>query len=183
MTLNIAAISSRGEANGITMLLDVAWIEQWLIATSGRSEFLRFEGSDHRPLVTSFDPEKKKRKGLFRYDRRLKEQPEVLKLVKEAWNSDPATSVDQRLHHCRTTIIKWSKLQLQNSQKEINSLKDQLEEAMIDDVATQSSIDLINQSLQRAYKQEEEFWKQRSRQLWLALGDRNSGYFHASTKG
>lgn len=43
-------------------------------------------------------------------------------------------------------------------------------------------IAVINQKLLLAYKAEEEFWKQRSRQLWLSLGDLNTGYFHASTK-
>ncbi|XP_010451507.1 PREDICTED: uncharacterized protein LOC104733635 [Camelina sativa] len=156
----------------------------WIIAyPSDRSEYLRFEGSDHRPLVTSFDHGKKKRKGIFRYDIRLKEKPEVTKLVKEVWTSDPEASVDHRLHLCRSAIIKWSKTQLQNSQKEISFLREQLEEAMCDDGSNQSFIDVINQKLLRAYIQEEEFWKQRSRQLWLALGHKNSGYFHAETKG
>lgn len=39
-----------------------SWIEAY---PSGRSEYLRFEGSDHRPIVVSFDPVKKKQKGLF----------------------------------------------------------------------------------------------------------------------
>ncbi|CAA7023536.1 unnamed protein product [Microthlaspi erraticum] len=41
----------------------------------------------------------------------------------------------------------------------------------------------INQRLKVAYQKEEDYWKQRSRTLWLALGDKNSGFFHAMTRG
>lgn len=43
-------------------------------------------------------------------------------------------------------------------------------------------INEINTALNKAYLAEEAFWKQRSRLLWLQLGDRNSGFFHATAK-
>ncbi|XP_010474618.1 PREDICTED: uncharacterized protein LOC104754178 [Camelina sativa] len=155
----------------------------WTIAyPSSRSEYLRFEGSDHRPLVISFDPVKRRRSGLFRYDRRLKGNDEVKKLVLEAWNCIPNASVDQRIHRYRTAIITWCKTQHSNSQKEIIALRELLEEAMSDNETPKPSIDSLNHRLLIAYKREEEFWKQRSRQLWLNLGDKNTGFFHAATK-
>jgi len=154
----------------------------WIIAyPSGRSEYLRFEGSDHRPLVTSFDHVQKKTKNIFRYDRTLKDNPEISKLMNETWKSNPSAKVDYRLHLCRAALLNWSKEHHLNSQKEILSLRVQLEEALTDDAATQDSVDLLNQNLLLAYRKEETFWKQRSRNLWLALGDKNSCFFHAAT--
>lgn len=53
---------------------------------------------------------------------------------------------------------------------------------MLNNIADDNLISSINQSLLLAYKAEEEFWKQRSRQLRLVLRDLNTGYFHAATK-
>ena len=44
-------------------------------------------------------------------------------------------------------------------------------------------ISSITRLLEKAYLEEEEYWKQRSRIQWLQCGDRNSGYFHAITRG
>lgn len=104
-------------------------------------------------------------------------------LVKTAWNLANSNSVENRISNCRQAIIKWNREQHLNSQQKIDALRVQLEENMSSDDLNTDVIAAINKDLVLAYQAEEEFWKQRSRQLWLALGERNTGYFHAATKG
>lgn len=145
-----------------------AWAESY---PSGRSEYLRFEGSDHRPLITYFDLKKKKNSGLFRYDRRYRDNKEVTDLIKKAWQAHIPETVEKKIGRCRMAIIIWSREQHLNSQKTIDTLREKLEMAMVDPSSNPDMLASINEKLKTAYKEEEEFWKQRSRQLWLTLGD------------
>lgn len=78
--------------------------------------------------------------------------------------------------------MEWSKTQYRNSRVFIEQKKQELELAMINPVGDQELIKKINDELSKAYQEEEEYWRQRSRLLWLKLGDRNTGYFHAVSK-
>ncbi|KAL0799970.1 hypothetical protein Bca101_055145 [Brassica carinata] len=66
-------------------LANCAWND---LFPSGRCDYLRFEGSDHRPLVTFLDTSKAKRRRMFRYDRSIKDMPEARKVIEEAWRKE-----------------------------------------------------------------------------------------------
>lgn len=160
-------------------LSNSSWSELY---PSGRCEYLRFESSDHRPLITYFEPLRRKKKGIFRYDRRLNKNPEVSKLIHDVWFQSTHLKVKQKIDNCRTAIIKWSKKQRELNNKLLESLKVDIEKESIALQPDEEKLASLQKKLFDAYKTEEDYWKQRSRQLWLHLGDKNTGFFHASTK-
>lgn len=161
-------------------LANNTWAE---LFPTGRCEYMRYEGSDHKPILTYLEPERRKSKGIFRFDRRLRDNPEVKNLIEQEWKKDYEQTIDNRLNRVRWAIIQWNKEQNRNSRTQIEKLKRALEEAMVSPQNKEQLISSINKELQKAYRAEEEFWRQRSRILWLSLGDKNSSYFHATTRG
>lgn len=119
---------------------------------------------------------------MFRYDRRLRTNDQVKELVQATWNSYLEAQVSVRISHCRRAIAEWSRSQYLNSRKIIERLRHSLDVALSAQIADDSIISSLNTALLQAYRKEE-YWKQRSRQLWLTLGDKNTAYFHAATKG
>ncbi|CDY40819.1 BnaC01g31370D [Brassica napus] len=156
-----------------------AWSETYPL---GRCRYLRFEGSDHRPLLTYFNADKTKRRGLFRFNRALTEQEEVTEVVEKAWNSSPLDSVIGKLNNCRRNIIQWAKEKQIQSNKGIKQNQDALEIALSSPNPDTQRIEKLNTELRQAYLAEEQFWQQRSRIQWLKKGDRNTGFFHAATR-
>ena len=161
-------------------LVNPAWSDSF---PTGRCQYLGFEGSDHRPLITVFDSAQRRRNRLFRFDRRLRDNEEIKELIANIWNLNAEASINDRLGLCRRAISAWTREQFFNSKEKIANLKQHLDTAMTDPLGNEELISAINGNLMAAYKEEEEFWRQRSRIMWLALGDRNSGYFHAVAKG
>lgn len=161
-------------------LANCAWTD---LFPAGRCDYLRFEGSYHRPLVTYLDSSKPKKRRLFRYDRGIKDMPEVCKIIEEAWKKEVPEPVEDKIKRCRNEIIKWFRVSKENSAKAILELQKRLEENLTSGEPSLELLRDLSLALSKAYKAEELFWRQRSRVLWLQGGDRNSAYFHAVTKG
>lgn len=159
-----------------------SWSERF---PAGRSIYLRFEGSDHRPLLTLFDQTNTSKKGTFRFDRRLRKNPAIHQLVQEHWPQpeNEREAVLFKIDRIRRKIIQWSKEQNLKSCEAIKEAQQTLESALSAPVPDVNLITSTTAKLEKAYQEEEEYWKQRSRILWLQCGDRNSGFFHAITRG
>ncbi|KAG2313585.1 hypothetical protein Bca4012_028119 [Brassica carinata] len=156
-----------------------AWAEAFPM---GRCRYLRFEDSDHRSLLTYFNADRPKKRGMFRFDRALTEQEEITQLVDKAWNTSPLDTVIAKLSSYRRNIIIWAKEKQIQSNVLIKLKQQELEKALSSAIPDVVSIEAINSDLKRAYLEEEQFWLQRSRIQWLKKGDRNTGFFHTATR-
>lgn len=150
---------------------------------SGSCNYLRFEGSDHRPLITYLESHKVKKRKPFRYDRRLNENQEARRIIEAAWRQGIEERVEFKISRCRHELIKWSKMQKEISAKEVLQKQAELETKLSVATPNVSRITKISEELIKVYKAEELFWRQRSRIMWLQEVDRNSVFFHAVTKG
>lgn len=152
---------------------------EWLAHyPSAQTEFLPFEGSDHRLLVTNISGSIGKRNGCFRYDKRHFFREGFKERIVETWNATSReTSLNTRIKNYRKSMANWKKRNRPNSAEQIVTLKKRLDYALSNDGYTTQDIHAIRRDLSQAYKDEETYWRLKSRKNWIDFGDRNTKYF------
>ncbi|KAF8053524.1 hypothetical protein N665_1404s0001 [Sinapis alba] len=171
----------------IQCCLDISFgNEAWLSLFPGSNQtFLEKRGSDHRPVLLRFYASKEPFKGQFRFDKRFLRQPEVLKEIEKAWGGRNKCGPDKvgiKIRRCRDVLSRWKRKKNFNAKDKITLLQQRLKWFQSRDFPCRFMIDMIRKELLHAYKEEDSFWKQKSRDKWLVFGDRSSKFFHGSVK-
>ncbi|XP_048627306.1 uncharacterized protein LOC125595986 [Brassica napus] len=149
------------------------------------TEYLGMVASDHRPVVAYLNDKVTRRKGQFRFDKRWIAQEGLLESITMGWSDYSATretGIVEKISNCRHEIAKWRKNNPPYGKDKINELQKALEEVQTDNSRSQEDIIEVSKKLQDAYKDEEEYWHQKSRNTWYTSGDLNTKFYHALTK-
>ncbi|KAG7593815.1 hypothetical protein ISN45_Aa01g026030 [Arabidopsis thaliana x Arabidopsis arenosa] len=150
-----------------------------------QAEFLERVGSDHRPLFIRFVSENITRSGRFMFDKRWMAKPELLNIIREGWNkegNEGQTDLLHRISECRKLISQWKRSSSQNSKIRIKQLRNQLDNEGMKMHPHHGLMRSLKWDLAKAYREEELYWKLRSKEKWLSEGDRNTKFFHGSVQ-
>lgn len=129
-----------------------------------------------------------RKRGQFKFDKRWIGQDGLLDSIGRGWNKSPTGNSDNsvdfvsKVINCGHEISTWRKNNPLFGKEKISELQKALEEVQTDDSRTQEDIIEVSKKLQEVYRDEEEYWHQKSRNMWNTAGDFNTEFYHALTK-
>lgn len=108
-------------------------------------------------------------------------EEEYNETIRDLWRTIPKNiDVNQQLQMMASNFNEWASTKFGNLSKDIKTMRLRLNACLErDDCPDRNEeINKLETSLEKLLFKEEAHWKQRSRNNWLANGDRNTAYFN-----
>jgi len=143
--------------------------------------------SDHRPIKLELSAHWDKGPTPFKFNPLWIKEQSFLQLVKDMWkqpvNGSSFFVWEEKLRKVKGALKVWAK-SLPNPAVERKKLQEQLEIHHLNSENEEITKEILEkeadlqQKLLKASLAEEEYWRIKSRRLWLEAGDRNTSFFH-----
>lgn len=144
---------------------------------------LKISTSDHAPILlepyTQSCPVKVSH---FRFENAWLRYPMCGNIVEEAWQLNQDKPLTEKIKFTSEILAKWCKEITGSFKNRVRVLKKIMHHTK--GRQDQHSVQLYQESirnLMEIYSEQEVFWRQRCKQLWLREGDSNSKFFHPAT--
>ncbi|KAK6134108.1 hypothetical protein DH2020_032149 [Rehmannia glutinosa] len=136
----------------------------------------------YRPVHSRHGQLPYQRKKRFRFEVYWLEEEEFGKIIEEGWMlTTPEDQLYEKIKRCGEIIDAWAGTRFRKLAKTIADKRKVLNSLKVQNLWQESyaQIQEVEGQLEKLLSQEEGYWRQRSRNIWLAQGDANTKYFHA----
>ncbi|KAK9750883.1 hypothetical protein RND81_02G228300 [Saponaria officinalis] len=172
-----------GEANRQSRIDRAMGTEDWLnMFPYSKLVHLDREWSDHAPLKVLFDSRKVDNElhpRKFRFEHIWVGEDGCEEAIRGVWNLNGGDLL-ATINRCGKELLRWKGVSIGKILRELNKKRKRLKilnEGPRDAVLVRERRNLV-QDISKLRCQEEKFWRQRSRTLWLKDGDKNTKFFH-----
>ncbi|XP_013594546.1 PREDICTED: uncharacterized protein LOC106302626 [Brassica oleracea var. oleracea] len=190
----IKEVRSTGNSLSWVGWRDNVWVECRLDRSFGNDEwfqlfprsnvnYMEMWPSDHRPLLLKFVLEPHVRgRGHFYFDKRMVGNAGFEDAVRRGWDGGTGdnSSIMDHLSSCRKELSWWKRSSELNFKTRIQRLNQELEKEIAKIRPSARSMRRLRVQIAQAHRDEERYWRKRSREQWLregAKGDIAVGYF------